>query len=485
MSRLIRVKIIFFFFLSLGLMAVFSFPSQAASSLDGRILLQVEDKGQAWYVNPLNSRRYYLGRPDDAFNLMRSLGLGVSNTDLAVFRFGSVPNRLLGRILLQVEDKGQAWYVNPVNQELYYLGRPQDAFDLMRSQALGITNLDLARIPTADGLAGALRAEFSFKYQNNPYTLSQDLSSVLYERYKNSPKVYTYPAGSPPPNPRESFYGLFLESLSDDQSISELALKLRQIAVQEAWSDDQLAEFTLALVQYIPYDHDKLRENNNRNINPYYPYETLYLNRGVCSDTTFLALKLLRELGYGAAILDFPDSNHSAVGIACPVADSLGGSGYCYVETTNYFPPGVIPSSVSDGQARLSSNLAISFEASSLGKMEIYQKSSGKIYQGLARIRQQAADLIALQEELTLLQAEIKIKEGEQRLKEEELSLLRDQLDAYYNQGNWAAYNALVPEYNRLVEEYNAVLLVYRNLLSDYNQKVLDFNRSVSEFYQK
>ena len=55
--------------------------AEAAISLKGRILLQVQDKGQAWYVNPLDNRRYYLGRPDDAFLVMRSLGLGVSNAD--------------------------------------------------------------------------------------------------------------------------------------------------------------------------------------------------------------------------------------------------------------------------------------------------------------------------------------------------------------------------------------------------------------------
>ena len=53
----------------------------ADSFLSGRILLQVESHGEAWYVNPINSQRYYLGRPDDAYSVMRNLGLGISNNN--------------------------------------------------------------------------------------------------------------------------------------------------------------------------------------------------------------------------------------------------------------------------------------------------------------------------------------------------------------------------------------------------------------------
>ena len=51
-----------------------------------------------------------------------------------------------GKILLQVEEHGEAWYVNPENLKRYFLGRPQDAFTVMREQGQGITNLDLNKI---------------------------------------------------------------------------------------------------------------------------------------------------------------------------------------------------------------------------------------------------------------------------------------------------------------------------------------------------
>ena len=54
-----------------------------ANSHKGQILLEVEHKGESWYVNPSDGRRYFLGRPADAFNIMRHLGLGIANKDFA------------------------------------------------------------------------------------------------------------------------------------------------------------------------------------------------------------------------------------------------------------------------------------------------------------------------------------------------------------------------------------------------------------------
>jgi hypothetical protein len=460
--------------------------ARAASNLDGRILLQVQDKGQAWYVNPLNSSRYYLGRPDDAFNLIRSLGLGVSNQDLAAFK-NSAPTRLAGRILLQVQDKGQAYYVGPLDLKLYYLGRPADAFNLMRSQGLGITNLDLSKIPVYQAVSAPSRiGHFTFKYQNADYEIIQDLSASIYESYRTSPKVYTYYGSAEPADLREAFYGLFLQAKPGDRSLDDLASKLQAIAAQHAWSDDQLAEFTMALIQYLPYDHAKLADDPNRNTNPYYPYETLYLGRGVCSDKSFLGLALLRKLGFGAAMLDFPDKNHSAIGLACPIGDSLNGSGYCYVETTNFFPLGVIPQSISSGQAQAPSDgFSNLFDSASLGRTEIYQKTGGKIYNGLPATRAKAASLKAAKDNLNVLQTEIDSLLADIKVQESHLKELKAKMDNYYAAGQIHEYNSLVPGYNVAVNKYNSDLAVYQAKINEHNDQANAFNRSLNEFYQK
>jgi hypothetical protein len=132
-----------------------------AGQLKGRIVLAVESHGEAYYIYPVDLKRYYLGRPTDAFNVMRSLGLGISNSDLDKIpkntdnwsiNLGTSGNKSLiskvsGRILLQVQSHGEAWYINPLNNKRYYLGRPTDAFNIMRSLGLGITTANLLTIP--------------------------------------------------------------------------------------------------------------------------------------------------------------------------------------------------------------------------------------------------------------------------------------------------------------------------------------------------
>ncbi len=129
--------------------------SNLVKKFSGRILLQVESNGEAWYVNPADLKRCFLGRPEDAFKIMRELALGISDRDLDKLPIAgeddggvdkTLLNRLIGRIVLQVEDKGQAYYIDPVSKEAIYLGRPADAFQIMRGKGLGITNDNLEKV---------------------------------------------------------------------------------------------------------------------------------------------------------------------------------------------------------------------------------------------------------------------------------------------------------------------------------------------------
>ena len=173
--------------------------------LRGKILLQVEDHGEAWYVRPDNGRRMYMRDGSAAYGMMRNLGLGISNADLQkipvgiekrfecldsdgdglcnkleeglgtdpnnsdsdgdghddgtevssnfdplstnkLFYDNSLINRLSGQILLQVESRGEAWYINPDDGKRYYMKDGPAAYQIMRFLSLGISNTDLSQI---------------------------------------------------------------------------------------------------------------------------------------------------------------------------------------------------------------------------------------------------------------------------------------------------------------------------------------------------
>ncbi|MFH1170955.1 MAG: phosphodiester glycosidase family protein [bacterium] len=147
------------FFVSSG----WTHPMDAATvaeRMKGRIVLDVEHNGEAWYVYPGNYKRYYLGRPTDAFSIMRFLGLGITNENVAniptntesIAGDNSLRDRVSGYVLLQVEEHGEAWYVFPRDRKRYALGRPADAYRVMSQLGVGISAANLAAIPLGEAL---------------------------------------------------------------------------------------------------------------------------------------------------------------------------------------------------------------------------------------------------------------------------------------------------------------------------------------------
>ena len=117
------------------------------SKLVGKILLQVESHGEAWYVNPKNSKKYYMANGDEAYKVMRILGVGITNKDLEKIKTNKTfAKNSSGKIFLQVEANGEAYYID-FNGIAHYLKNGSAAYTIMRELGLGITNNDLSKIP--------------------------------------------------------------------------------------------------------------------------------------------------------------------------------------------------------------------------------------------------------------------------------------------------------------------------------------------------
>jgi hypothetical protein len=128
----------------------------------GRILLQVEDLGQAYWVKPKTGAKVFIKDGSSAYEIMRFSGLGITSADLAKVPVGDIASgvsnakavydsalakNVSGQILLDVQNHGEAWYVNPVDGKRYYMKDGAAAYQIMRNLSLGINNDNLNKIP--------------------------------------------------------------------------------------------------------------------------------------------------------------------------------------------------------------------------------------------------------------------------------------------------------------------------------------------------
>lgn len=120
-----------------------------SNRLKGKLLLQVEQGGRIWYVNPGDTKRYEVTFAN-ALPLFQKFALGITNANLNKIPLNTetktttLGNQQRGKLLLQVEDRGRIWYVD-------FNGRRWEVtwanlMKLFESLALGITNADLNKI---------------------------------------------------------------------------------------------------------------------------------------------------------------------------------------------------------------------------------------------------------------------------------------------------------------------------------------------------
>lgn len=185
----------------------FALAEPIAAILSGKILLQVESRGEGWYVNPRDLKKYQIGGKTGNFDVIKLVGIGITDSDLLKIPVGLInenpgkdgdkdglsddlenaigtnPNladsdndgyddklevlngyspvkkgelgwefsfakKNAGKIFLQVQNKGQAWYISPKDNKKYLLADPQEISLLVGKFGLGITNGNLNQIIT-------------------------------------------------------------------------------------------------------------------------------------------------------------------------------------------------------------------------------------------------------------------------------------------------------------------------------------------------
>lgn len=120
----------------------------------GQILIQTEYNNALWYIHPKTGQRFFLYNPERTMEVIRKVGLGIHNKNLEKIpktnkdkKDARIFNKFRGNIVLQVESKGQAWYINPKDNLRYYLPSGKSALNILKTLGKEIKNKDLKKIP--------------------------------------------------------------------------------------------------------------------------------------------------------------------------------------------------------------------------------------------------------------------------------------------------------------------------------------------------
>ncbi|HEX8974127.1 MAG TPA: transglutaminase-like domain-containing protein [Patescibacteria group bacterium] len=329
---------------------------------------------------------------------------------------------------------------------------------------------------------------FSWTYKGFKYSLPLTLYGSVDAFYGAQPKTYSY-AGTLSANWQDQYYSMFLKPNDQDKTISDLAAQLQALGKKHGLGDDQIVELTMAFVQAIPYDDARAKQilAGDSNTTMQYPYETLFRQLGVCSDKSLLSYALLKQMGYGVALLAYEQDNHMALGIQCPQNYSTYGSGYCYAETTSVGNKiGIIPSL--DSQSNKTVDLAAldptknqQINLQQLGQVTIYDAYQGREYDGIIATQKIESEIAELSQSIQALIPKIAAQKTAIASQQQDLQDLKSKMDNLKNSQNVSSYNALVPKYNSMVENYQKAVKNFNNAVNLYNSQVARYNLLITQ----
>jgi len=197
-------------------------------------------------------------------------------------------------------------------------------------------------LPTENYETGLTPKTFPYILRGQPDTINLNLYSGVYNQISSeTPPAACYRDNyNTSPCSRDELQQYYLKYINEPDQEKGLDNLVNSIKVKTPIQDDQ-ARIAISLVQQIPYDYNKLYGGGRGNAR--YPYDVLYDDKGICEEKSLLLTYLLRGLGYGVVLFEYPTENHMAVGIKSPAAYAYKNTEYAFVETT-------IPTIVTDDQ---------------------------------------------------------------------------------------------------------------------------------------
>src|SRR6056297_2025929 len=349
----------------------------------------------------------------------------------------------LGIFLLAFLVLGGFFLFETINKKNY-----QEAIEKEEKQQEAIEKEARKEIEEEFNLEKPKEVTYKWNYNNESFNLNTTLYESLYNHYNSLSKKYTCKRTCPK-GWEEDYYNIFLKIKEEDNTFSELVLKIEGIGKLYNISNDQVLELAVSFVQAIPYDTEGAEGEISL---ARYPYEVLYEKKGVCSGKSFLGALLVKELEYGVALFSFEEANHMVIGIKCPEQYDSYDSGYCYTElTTSGWKIGI--EDFQDIENITSTNKV----PSSKNKPEVYKIAAGKTYRGVVETMKEKQRI----QELSREEKELKKR----------IDNLKEDLDYYERIGDYDSYNELVVTYNDLVALHKKKVNAYNSLIEEFSPR--------------
>ena len=395
--------------------------------------------------------------------------------------------KFIGKILILALVVGSAFFAY---YEYKINGLQNISLRNFSDVAMRVYNKDDAGKAVAPAPENPQDKKFTWTYAGKQYSITETLYASTDTFYQSSPKEFLY-SGNLENNWEEKYFAMFLKENDSEKIFHQVATDIQSVGKKNGLNDDQIVELVMAFVQSIQYDEARATAiaAGSKEALTNYPYETLFLQKGVCADKSFLASMILRDLGYGTVLFVYDSENHMAVGIQCPMQYSNYNSGYCFAETTAVgMRIGVIPDlNKANNQANDLKKLSYfdqssKFDEKKLGEVKILQKTTGKEYGGVAgtikisqSIENTGKAIVDARSSLTSLKAKVESDQSS-------LDALKKKMDTLKKSNNIEDYNNLVPKYNdqisstkKDIDKYNAQVKNYNSLVDKYNSLVGSF----------
>ncbi len=197
---------------------------------------------------------------------------------------------------------------------------------------------DLKKMTNTEGIS-VYNVDYEWNYKYSNWTFHLEIPEEDYRYYQNVDRTMI------------KNYSYYVKDPTDDVYLAALANKFQE----GSYSDLDMVKNVILFVQSLEYLDDKVGTGYDEY--PKFPLETLVDLGGDCEDSAILLASLLRELGYGAVLVQF--QNHMGVGVKGD--ESLPGSyfeyknqRYYYVETTSLgWEIGELPKSLEGKRAKV------------------------------------------------------------------------------------------------------------------------------------